>query len=387
MKVLHVSPSFYPAHYYGGPTQSVYALCRALSTQGCDVMVLTSNANGPKVVDVPVNSEIAMEDQVRTIYCGRLFKPDIAPSMVQFLPRAMRWADLVHITGVFSVSSLLALSAASSANRPVVWSPRGSLQSFCLQRHNLFKRAWLSACRLAQPKTMALHLTSEEERADTAKIFPEIPAHVISNGVDLPKDLVKSERKGPLRVVFLGRVHPIKGIENLMQAAAASPNISLTIAGGGATDYLKSLVGLAADLNIADRTRFVGEVVGAEKERLFAESDVLVLPSYSENFGLVIAEALAHWLPVIASHGTPWRQVESAGCGLYVANDPESLAAALARIDSMPLHEMGQRGRALVEAQYTWQPRAAQMLRLYQDLLDGSTAAVPYRNRRLQPGV
>ena len=113
----------------------------------------------------------------------------------------------------------------------------------------------------------------------------------------------------------------------------------------------------------------VGEVIGTAKYQLFANTDITVVPSYTESFGIVVAESLAHGVPVVAGTGTPWKRVEEIGCGLWVANEPESLAEAIKRMSRMPLREMGLRGRAWMQREFAW-PSVAQMVaQLYQEAI------------------
>lgn len=368
MKVLHLTPSFFPASYYGGPIRSSLALCTELARLGCDVRVLTTNANGPRIVATPAGEEVALNG-FRVMYCGRLMQPDLAPSLLWRLPFWIRWADVVHITAVFSYPTLPGLAASALLKRPVVWTPRGSLQSYGLNKNSVLKRAWLAACNALSPDRIALHVTSEEERADAAKVLPSMQAEVIANGVEIPEPVVRPKRGGALRLLFLGRLHPVKGLENLLAACSALPSVTLTIAGDGDPQYAKTLRQLAEQLHIAGRVVFTGEVLGDAKRHLINTSDVMVMPSHSENFGMSVAEALAAGMPVIASRGTPWSKVEDVGCGLWISNSPESLAAAIDQMGRMPLAEMGTRGRAWIESEFTWQPRALAIIALYQDLL------------------
>lgn len=368
MKILHVTPTFYPAHFYGGPIQSVYALCRHLSRLGSEVRVLTTNANGPKELDIQTEEETQMDDGVSVRYCRRTCRPDLSSSMFLNLASYVRWADVVHITYVFSASSLAALGVSKAAGRPVVWSPRGSLQPYCMRGKRTPKRAWMVACKSVRPRKLALHVTSEDEKRDLKAFLPGVPAYVVSNGVDVPTECNRSVRSSSLRVLYLGRIHPIKGIENLISACASTPAVELTIAGGGDDSYIRTLQRQVAISGAGSRVHFPGEVVGNDKEDAFRGADVLVLPSYSENFGLVVAEALARGVPVIASRGTPWSRIEDVGCGLYVGNDPQSLSSALCRIGNLPLHEMGARGRAWMQSDYTWEAQTGQMLGIYHDL-------------------
>jgi glycosyltransferase involved in cell wall biosynthesis len=109
----------------------------------------------------------------------------------------------------------------------------------------------------------------------------------------------------------------------------------------------------------------LGAVLSETKQRLFECSDVALVPSYTENFGIVVAEALAHGVPVIASKGTPWSRLEAMKCGLWVDNDPKTLAEAIRGISSMSLEEMGRRGRAWMQNEFSWLSVTKQMVDLY----------------------
>ena len=118
-----------------------------------------------------------------------------------------------------------------------------------------------------------------------------------------------------------------------------------------------------------------GEVLADAKERVFQNADLCVVPSFTENFAIVVAEALARAVPVIASHGTPWQAVEPHGCGVWIDNSPESLAAAIARLRSGPLREMGARGREWMQRDFSWDTIGARMMAVYTDLYNAGPAA------------
>jgi glycosyltransferase involved in cell wall biosynthesis len=149
---------------------------------------------------------------------------------------------------------------------------------------------------------------------------------------------------------------------------------TLKIAGTGEGDYSKVLKSKVEKLGLQARVEFLGEVFGEAKENLFAESDVLVVPSYVENFGMVIAEALAHEVPVIAARGTPWKGLQTTDCGLWVENDAESLATAIRRMRRLPLKEMGKRGRCWMQREFSWEAVSRQMLAVFQDCCCGLSA-------------
>jgi glycosyltransferase involved in cell wall biosynthesis len=194
---------------------------------------------------------------------------------------------------------------------------------------------------------------------------------VIPNGVDVPQILRRKASNGRLRLLYLGRLHPIKGIEPLLEACGIvgelSPDWHLYIAGTGSPSYVDFLKTKVQELGLSKQVEFVGEVFEEKKEALFARSDVALVPSHVENFGIVVAESLAHAVPVIASKGTPWIGLETNRCGLWVDNDPESLATAIRKIRTLPLQEMGQRGREWMEKDFSWESLSGEMLALYRE--------------------
>jgi glycosyltransferase involved in cell wall biosynthesis len=129
---------------------------------------------------------------------------------------------------------------------------------------------------------------------------------------------------------------------------------------------------LVEKLGLQQRVRFAGYADEAVKLMGFMEADVCVVPSHTENFGLVVAEALAHAVPVIASTGTPWRELQERGCGFWVDNSPERLAAAIDEIARCDLPLMGQRGREWMQREYKWEAIAARTFELYREMAAGS---------------
>jgi glycosyltransferase involved in cell wall biosynthesis len=378
MRVLHVTPSFYPALVYGGPTQSVYQLCCALVRNGCEVRVLTTDANGPDaVLDVDTDRDIEIENGLWVRYCHRIFDVSVSPALLRLLAARIRWADVVHLMAVYSFPTIPTLLLCKLLGKPVVWSPRGMLQRWEGTRKPKLKALWEMVCRLIAPKRFILHVTSDQEAAESAGRFSRAQIAVIPNGVEVPPSVSRppSSVSGPqspreLRLVYLGRFDPKKGIENLLQARSmlngdVGSRLSLTIAGAGDVEYEKTLEITISQMAPAERPKMIGSVSGGEKAKLFENADVVVVPSYTENFGLVVAEALAHGVPVIASKGTPWQRVEQVGCGLWVNNSPESLAAAIKQISRMPLREMGQRGREWMQREYSWDLIAKRTMKLY----------------------
>jgi glycosyltransferase involved in cell wall biosynthesis len=171
----------------------------------------------------------------------------------------------------------------------------------------------------------------------------------------------------------MGRIDPKKGIENLINAIMRLPShVLLRVCGTGNEAYVRSLHALANRINLSERIEFAGHVSGHAKAQAFVEADVCVVPSFTENFGNVVAEALAHGTPVIASVGTPWQALEERRAGKWVQNDPESLAAAVAELESADLAAMGERGRAWMRSEYSWDRISEDMLGAYANLIERS---------------
>ena len=378
MRILHVSPAFFPATFWGGPIYSLHGLCNALASQeGVEVRVLTSNSAGPKLsekVDVP-EYPASYTPGYKVYFCRRLVGASFAPGMLTEMPRLIHWADIVHVTAVYSPPTIPALLSCRALGKPVVWSPRGAFQRWEGSTRPLSKAAWDAICRwLIVPHRTVIHTTSEEEAEAVLRRMRPARVAVIPNGVELP-DVCRSQQwtpQGNLRLLYLGRLHPIKGIENLLRALASleDRSISLRIVGSGESSYVASLRALAESLGLQGQAFFVGEVAGDQKAMAFQWADACVVPSFSENFGMVVAESLAHTVPVIAARGTPWGGLVQHACGLWVCNSPEELAGAILKIREQDLRAMGERGRNWMAESFRWDQVAAKMIDVYRNLKD-----------------
>ena len=369
-----MSPSFYPSKAYGGTIRSGYGLCRGLAQLGCDVRVLTTDTDGlGRTLGVANDREVQV-DGLRVRYCHKRLRHSVSPALLRVLPSYIQWANVVHLTAVYSFPTFPTLFFCRLFNKPVVWSPRGALQRWEGSSRVVHKRVWESICqKLAPRNNLVLHVTSQAEAEQSLKRFPILRAVVIPNGVELPQNLKRSASNGRLRLLYLGRLHPIKGIETLLEACGIvgrlSPDWHLFIAGTGLPSYVDFLKSKVRGLGLSEQVEFVGEVFEEKKEALFAQSDVALVPSHIENFGIVVAESLAHAVPVIASKGTPWIGLETNRCGLWVDNDPESLATAIRKIRTLPLQEMGQRGREWMEKDFSWESLSGEMLAVYRECI------------------
>lgn len=378
MNVLHVTPAFYPATYWGGPIYSTFGLCNSLALfEQVDLKVLTTDSAGLKTSDrVKVSdtdtSPARMPAGYDVFYCRGRLTGTFSPDMLRHLKPMVGWADVVHLTGVYSPPTLPTLFAAGQLGKPVVWSPRGALQRWAGSTRRSVKNIWDKACdALCDRGRVTLHFTTRKEQLESAGRIKRAGSAVIANGVEMPETPAPRTRRAgeEFRLLYLGRLHPIKGIENLMRAIAESePTVTLSVCGEGRPAYRDELVSLAERLAVAHRVRFLGRVEGEAKSARLREADVCVVPSYSENFGMVVVEALAHGVPVIASTGTPWSELESRGCGFWVGNSPPELALAISEARECNLREMGERAERWMREEFSWKTVARRMKSLYESL-------------------
>jgi glycosyltransferase involved in cell wall biosynthesis len=372
MKVLHVTPSYYPAKSYGGPVESTHQLALVLAEKNVDVTVLTTDADGANRLQES-GETVEYAKGLRVRYCPRSFGDDFSLSLLANLPLEIKDADVVHLTAVYSFTTIPTLFYASVFDKPVVWSPRGSLKHWEGTARTSAKSLWERACFALAPQRTYIHCTSGEEAAATSSRLSENLAEnvrVIRNGVNIPPDQVRRPNSKS-RILFLGRLHPIKGLEQLIDACGVlqsrGAEFELKIAGEGEAAYVEGLRSRAAPLGSA--VMFTGFADGAKKEQLFQESDLLVLPSHSENFGMSAAEALAHGIPVVASKGTPWSGLEEHGCGKWVENTPEHLAVAIMELRDGDLVAAGARGSEWMRRDFSWPGVADSMIQLYAEAL------------------
>jgi glycosyltransferase involved in cell wall biosynthesis len=380
--VLHVVPSFYPAHGYGGPVSALYELCRAQRAGGLDVKVLTSDASGPSRLSA-LSGRWVTELGVPTFYAPVRLGEDLAPSLLWRIARELHWADLLHISGLWSGASLLALGEARLCSKPTVLSPHGALMPWALDSGRGRQRK-LQVLRLLRPLLNRLagwHVSSEAEAAGLRELtqlghLPSgIPIGLVEHGVR-PEQIVPPTQPRAAQIVVLGRVHPVKNLELALRSfavlRATRPQARLILAGPTPdAHYLAQLKTLADSLGSGDSVQWPGLLGPTEKTQLLSESSVLWLCSHMESFGLVVVEALAAGTPVIAVEGTPWQVLPRAAVGDLVSPQASAVAAATERVLSQPLAEReAQQARCqrFVAEHYTWPVLEARLRAFYQQV-------------------
>lgn len=380
-RILHVLPAYLPATAWGGPVFSTAALCRAAVKAGHEVEVLTTDAADPETGArlSPTETRGRFPDGYRVTYARRAFGQSGSWDLLRRLPGMVTNADLVHLSMTYSFPSLPTLAACRATGTPIVWSPRGAIQATEDWADAPRKRLKTAFERLAQrlaPADTVLHVTARSEATATALRMPGFAVETIPNAVDIPETLAPRDWRpdGRLRLLFLSRLHPKKGLDTLIEALAALPDsVSLDIAGAGAQAYEAELSNAVARHGLADRVRFLGHIDGPAKAAAFAKADLFVLPTKSENFGIAVAEALAHGVPAVTTRAAPWEGLKTHRCGTWIPEGVGPLRAALAQANDIPgarLAEMGERGRAWMQAEFAEEVLGARMMALYDRLLE-----------------
>lgn len=287
--------------------------------------------------------------------------------------------DVFHTNCCWLPLSALTAMWAHRAGYKVVYTPHGMLEPYAIARHYLTKK--LPAILLFQKKGICVsdcvHSTAETEKANLLKLGWNKKVVVIPNCVQIDDIAMKSSWKRTNKVLFLSRVHPKKGIDLLIEAVAPLrqefADYRFIIAGPGEVAYVHELQALAEKNGVASLFHFLGPVYAADKWPLYREADVFVLPTWSENFGIVVPEALASGTPVITTYGTPWAELNDVGCGWCTEISVKAIRDVLRKYllcSDTELEVMGRKGRDLVEEKYGSQSVAQQFKHMYHVLIN-----------------
>lgn len=373
MKILHVTPSFYPATYWGGPIWSTKAICDGIAAlPDMTLRVLTTDAAGPAI-----SERVRRPDLPYPVhYAARIAGHSIAPGLWARLPAAIFRADVVHLSGTYSAPTLPTLALARLMAKPVVWSPRGALQAtedWAGTPRRSAKQKFERAANLLRPTQTVLHVTAGAEATQSVKRLGGIATYTVPNCVDIPRAIKRNTIEGTrCRLMVLGRLHPKKGLLELCEAIdQVGSAFTLDIYGTGDAAFTEQLCHKVA--RSGGRIRMHGHVEGEAKLQAFAGADLFVLPSHSENFGIAVAEAMAHGLPVLTTTGTPWQDVERMGCGRCIDLANDSLADEIVALSRCDLLQMGAKARAWMRRDFASEAMVMRFAALYRDL--GATAA------------
>lgn len=384
MKVLHVIPSI--AQVRGGTSQATIEMVRALRSQGVDAEIVTTNDNGPDLLDVPLRQRIEYE-QVPIWFFPR-FSPSIkslrefafSSQLTTWLWQHVTDYNLLHVHAIFSYPSTAAMAIARLRRLPYVVQPHGLLCNWSLQQAASKKQIYLTLTEYANLNhSQALVFTSQQEQQEVSQLGLRSPSFILPLGLALPsatpdarhrlRQLLNVPEDQPV-ILFMARLHPKKGLDYLISALGKlrDQRFTFVIAGSGASDYEAEINELLVSAGIDERTYRSGFVEGEMKDLLMQGADIFALTSYSENFGVAVLEAMAVGLPVVVTPGVALASVvEQNQLGHVTELDAAAIATSLQHCLNHPqtTKEMGERARQLVRQQYNWERNASNLTKVY----------------------
>jgi glycosyltransferase involved in cell wall biosynthesis len=318
-------------------------------------------------------AEMGLDDRVGTIEVGsaRAFRRVVRRELAA-------GSALLHCHGIWLRHCHDSILLSRKQDAPVIVSAHGMLAPWAFRSYRSWRKraAWLAYQKRDLVAATMLHATAPAEVGHFREVGLRQPVAVVPPGVVVPIQPPREPRRGPRRALFLGRIHPVKNIDGLLRSWAAlrPTDWQLVIAGVDPEGHLPALKDLARSLSLGECVEFAGPAWGDDKERAYAAADLFLLPSFSENFGIVVAEALARGLPVLTTRGAPWGDLVAHDCGWWLDLGQEALDEGLrVALSTSPeeLVKKGGRGRELVERKYTWDRAAHSMVEVYRRLRSG----------------
>jgi glycosyltransferase involved in cell wall biosynthesis len=393
MKVLHVIPSVAP--WRGGPSAAIRAIARGLARQGLDTHVATTNDNQPALLKVPLGRPVE-EDGVTYHYFPRQTSFYICSlPFSTWLWRCATEYDLIHIHTVFSYCSNVAAWIACRKAIPYIIRPLGVLNrwGFENRRPVLKQMSFAVIEKRLLSRTAVVQYTTEQERDEAASLGFQHRPVVIPNPVEVagPRNEVRGQFRAQYPeladrriVLFLSRIDRKKGLDLLLPAfrevLRQDPRASLVIAGEGERPLVDRLHQTASELGIASSVFWPGFLSGARRAAAFADADLFVLPSYSENFGMAPVEAMGFGLPVVLTDQVGiQKEVSEARAGIVTPVSSEAIASAitiLLRKEEMR-SEMGRNASRLAISRYSIEAVAGRLIHLYRELCPQISSPVP----------
>lgn len=354
----------------GGPSRSVPQLVDHLCDKGLQISLCFQN-RGNEIVEISKNCN--------RIELPRVGWPDLTGIRKNFqrtlgqLQRD-RPINLFHLHGMWDGFTNLAAWFARRERIDYIWTPRGMLEPWSLKQKRIKKKiAWLTYQKTNLRHAIAAHATAEMEAENLNQLGLTIPKFVIPNGIPRTPEVDLSNRQSDPRIaLFLSRIHPKKGIELLIDAwqALKPANWICHLVGPGERGYLDSLRARIESAGLTGKIMLLPPLDDDQKWEAYERASLFVLPTYSENFGIVVAEALAMRVPVITTTGTPWSMLPAKNCGWYISPNTPQLLEALKIAFEIPaeqLQKMGDNGCRFAKAEYGWENIAKQFLAKYHE--------------------
>jgi glycosyltransferase involved in cell wall biosynthesis len=377
MQIVHSIPSLIPES--GGPARSVTGLCTALAYRGLSIDLISLDVGphfGSPIIPPPELVSTTFVPNRLAVGMRQLWAPQFKQTLQRIIQE--KSVRIIHDHCLWLPTNGAAAKTAGQLSIPLIVSTRGMLEPWALQ-HSRWKK-WLM-WQLYQRRNLAgaraLHATSLTEAENLRRLGLSQPIAVIPNGVEIPAIFHSNGRPNQPQkrtLLFLSRLHPKKGLLNLVQAVKqlAPLDWQIILAGPDEGGHRAEVEAAIRAAGLSHSFIFTGPVDDTQKWALYRQADLFVLPSFSENFGIVIAEALAGGVPVITTTGTPWQELDTHHCGWCVEPIVESLATALGEAMSLTdteRRQMGLNGCRLIQHKYSWPAVAEQMAAVYRWVL------------------
>ena len=385
MKVLHVIPSLSPT--LGGPTQVALQTVKAIRMQGIDAEIVTTN-HGLANLDIPL--ETLTEYKGVPVWflpvTSTLKEYIFSAGLTKWLWQHIANYDLIDNHYLFSYAPTCAAAIARLQNIPYTVRTQGQLTPWALQQGQFKKQLYTFTIeRRNLCEAAAIHCTTQQETVDLRNFGINTPAITLPLGVEPSTRIFNATLElhklfnipcDRQIILFLSRLHPKKRPELLISAfkqiITRNLHCHLVLAGSGDRDYVEYLQQLVAENQLSDRLTFTGFVTGYKKNLLLQGADIFVLPSYSENFGIAVAEAMAAGLPVIVSPGVQIStDIAAANAGIVINSQAElvSAIAQLLKSESTRWH-FSQNAIELATNKYNWNIIASQLIGHYRKVID-----------------
>ena len=354
-KILFPIGFFYPAEN-GGPALTLYWITKGLKILDVDVSVITT-ING--IDDSVITPNKWLETEAGNVIYLKTGNPNYSLHYIYFTLKNIKKYDIIVITSLFALSSLFFVIFAQIFKKKIIVSPRGELDPKALVYKKSIKKMILVLYNLLPSNNLHFHVTSESECKYFKKTMSsKFRVEIIPNFISLPEIVVRSPKMDYL--LYIGRFHAKKAIENLIYAISMSDifrnsQFQLILAGAYQNEYGKKIISIINNLDLQQKIKLIGEVKKKDKEELYSNAYATILPSHTENFGNVVIESLSQSTPVLASTGTPWKQLNEYRIGSWISNEPDSIRRAIEAIielNSSDYHEMRNRCRPFVEKEY-----------------------------------
>jgi glycosyltransferase involved in cell wall biosynthesis len=388
LRVLQVIASV--AVVNGGASTAIWSTLKALGQRGVDTELVTTNEDGPdRLMDIPLG-EFIQQDNCRVRYFpSKGDRYTTSWPLARWLLDHVRDYDVVHVHGLFRFAPVAAAHAAALRGVPYVLTPHNTLGHWGLRyRRPLLKKLSIGLIEGRMlDRARRVHLCSTDELDQVGRVrklgargtvFP-LGIDLAEFGVAVPptgKDpLGRRPLSGRKIILFMSRIHQIKGLDSLLSAFATLqdvyPDTDLVVAGTGDEKLSASLRELARTLGIENRTHWAGFAQGSLKQDLLESASVFVLPSRSENFGYAAVEAMVAGLPVITTVNVPTGEfVAQASAGIVYDGTTSRLVESLHEILAMPEAqrlEMGRRGSESVRHQLSLATFGESLERCYRE--------------------